>query len=339
MASTYTSNLKIEKIGSGEQSGTWGTTTNLNIEAIESSICGRAVLESGDFSTNVATLSISDSNAAQDGRFFYLEINASLSGNATVNLPAIAKDYIVFNNNAGDYHVQAKVSGQTGVQIPKGEKAYIFVDGTDAKNGVTHSENFGVNMRTSGLANDAIGSNWALYAQSNDEAPAAGFFGFKFSGSDPSPAIAAYTNQTAGNNLISFFCNTAATATAVGSALATGSISTNGSTTSYNTSSDYRLKQNVNPLTGALTRVSNLAPKRFNWINKPSTTVDGFLAHEVSPVIPEAVVGSKDEVDSKGKPVYQGLDQSKLTPLLTAAVQELKTKVEALEARVTTLEG
>lgn len=119
----------------------------------------------------------------------------------------------------------------------------------------------------------------------------------------------------------------------------TGSITSNGSSTSYNTSSDYRLKENVVGVTGASARVQQLNPVRFNFIADPDTTVDGFLAHEVQDVVPEAITGAKDAVDAEGNPVYQGIDQSKLVPLLTAALQEALTKIETLEARVAALEA
>jgi len=157
-----------------------------------------------------------------------------------------------------------------------------------------------------------------------------------------------------------------------------GSIVTNGSATSYNTSSDYRLKENVVPMEGALDRVDALKPSRFNFIADPEKTVDGFLAHEVAEVIPEAITGEKDAVeeyevtpaqyetviiqeaveatyDEEGneltpaqeaiteqrlvseavmgtRPVYQGIDQSKIVPLLVGAIQELRAEIEALKA-------
>jgi hypothetical protein len=119
---------------------------------------------------------------------------------------------------------------------------------------------------------------------------------------------------------------------------AVGTIATNGSATAYNTSSDYRLKENVVPLTGAADRLSKLQVHRFNFIADPDTTVDGFLAHEAQAVVPECVTGTKDEVDNEDNPVYQGIDQSKLVPLLTAALQEAIAKIESLEARLTALE-
>ena len=113
-----------------------------------------------------------------------------------------------------------------------------------------------------------------------------------------------------------------------------GTITTNGSATAYNTSSDYRLKENVEPLTGAADRVLALKPSRFNFIADPDKVVDGFIAHEAQAVVPEAVTGEKDAVDADGKPQYQGIDQSKLVPLLTAALQEALKRIEALEAQL-----
>ena len=114
-----------------------------------------------------------------------------------------------------------------------------------------------------------------------------------------------------------------------------GGISTTSSATAYNTSSDYRLKENVTTVTDGITRLQQLKPSRFNFIADPAKTVDGFLAHEAAEVVPECVTGEKDAVDDDGNPVYQGIDQSKLVPLLTAALQEAIGEIESLKARLT----
>jgi hypothetical protein len=150
-----------------------------------------------------------------------------------------------------------------------------------------------------------------------------------------------------------------------------GYIGTNNSATAYVTSSDYRLKENVVSISDGITRLKQLQPCKFNFKVDTSTKVDGFLAHEVSSIVPEAIVGTKDEMidtgilkDSKGnvinnetekpddlsitgytfektgeKPKYQGIDQAKLVPLLTAALQEAVTEIESLKTRVAALEG
>ena len=146
-----------------------------------------------------------------------------------------------------------------------------------------------------------------------------------------------------------------------------GSITNNGNTgTAFNTSSDYRLKENVNYNFDATTRLKQLKPARFNFIANPNKTVDGFLAHEVQDIIPEAITGTKDQVEAIGnitdvegniirenvtepnellenqtwtqtgtRPVHQGIDQAKLTPLLTKALQEAIARIEQLEATLT----
>ena len=134
-----------------------------------------------------------------------------------------------------------------------------------------------------------------------------------------------------------------------------GYIAAQGASVAYVTSSDYRLKENVSPITDAIDRLNALKPSRFNFITDPEKTLDGFLAHEVSDIVPEAVNGQKDAMtteefieteaifDEEGNEITpaiigtrevidpQGIDQSKLVPLLVASVQELSAKVTALE--------
>jgi hypothetical protein len=154
-----------------------------------------------------------------------------------------------------------------------------------------------------------------------------------------------------------------------------GSISVTTSSTAYNTSSDYRLKEDWQPMSGSIDRLKALNPVNFAW-KADGSRVDGFLAHEAAEVVPEAVTGEKDAVEAIGnvtdaegtvvqenvpepaelaegqiwtktedRPVYQGIDQSKLTPLLTAALQDTlalveaqAAKIEALETRIAALE-
>ena len=147
-----------------------------------------------------------------------------------------------------------------------------------------------------------------------------------------------------------------------------GSISVSGASTSFNTSSDYRLKTDLQPMTGASARIQSLNPVNFEWI-AAGTRTDGFLAHEAQEVVPEAVVGNKDAMrdepyevtpaveatyDDDGNeltaavkavmgtrsvPDHQSIDQSKLVPLLTAALQEALTEIASLKTRVEALEA
>jgi hypothetical protein len=112
-----------------------------------------------------------------------------------------------------------------------------------------------------------------------------------------------------------------------------GSVTTNGTSTSYNTGSDYRLKENVTPMTIGLATISALKPVNYDWISDKSQG-EGFIAHELQAIIPHAVTGEKDAVDADGKPQYQGVDYSKIVVHLVAAIQELSAEVEALKAKV-----
>jgi len=117
-----------------------------------------------------------------------------------------------------------------------------------------------------------------------------------------------------------------------------GYIGIGATSTSYNTTSDYRLKENISPILNGIDRLKQLKPKRFNFIGDTSV-VDGFIAHEAKEVVPESVTGEKDEVLPNGDPAYQGIDQGKLVPLLTAALQEAIAKIEFLETRIETLKN
>jgi len=117
-----------------------------------------------------------------------------------------------------------------------------------------------------------------------------------------------------------------------------GSITFNNTTTTYATSSDYRLKENIALMTGALAIVSALKPVTYKW-KADGTNGQGFIAHELQAVVPDAVTGEKDAVDSDGNPKYQGIDTSFLVATLTAAIQEQQTLIENLTTRLNALEG
>jgi hypothetical protein len=119
-----------------------------------------------------------------------------------------------------------------------------------------------------------------------------------------------------------------------------GSIVVNATSTSYNTTSDYRLKENKEDISDAIERVKLLKPVKFNWISEPNKSkVDGFYAHELAEVVPEAVTGEKDALDYENNPDYQSIDQSKIVPLLSAALQQAVTKIEELEQRIQLIEN
>jgi hypothetical protein len=133
------SDLKFEIIDVGGSDGTWGPIVNTNVgTAIEQAIVGMATLETADFSTNVCTLTLTNTNAAQDARAACLNITATLTGAATLNVPAIQKPYIILNNSVGGFAVTVKVSGLTGVAIPAGKACVVYNNGTDVVDAINY---------------------------------------------------------------------------------------------------------------------------------------------------------------------------------------------------------
>jgi len=145
--------------------------------------------------------------------------------------------------------------------------------------------------------------------------------------------VAISTRPSSASNFYSLLIRNASNGNTIGSIYSTTT------STSFNTSSDYRLKENVTYDWNATSRLKQLKPARFNFIAEPDITVDGFLAHEAATICPESVTGTHNEVDDDGNAVMQGIDQSKLTPLLTKALIETVEKIEALEARIAGLES
>jgi hypothetical protein len=203
-------------------------------------------------------------------------------------------------------------------------RAYIEYNHDGDKMAIAASS--GVRMEVAGNGTVLVGTTTALDMDDTNN-------GIKFDGANDLVQISRNNNaalalQRTGNNgrVAQFYRDTTEV----------GYIEVGSSSTAYATSSDYRLKENIVDLDNAITRLKELKPRRFNFIGE-SDTRDGFVAHEVT-AVPEAVSGTKDEVDLDNKPVYQGIDQSKIVPLLTAALQEAVTKIETLEAKVKALE-
>jgi len=162
-----------------------------------------------------------------------------------------------------------------------------------------------------------------------------GGFAFNANGGTPDIRIGHPTGTSSGTWYASFLYN----------ASSIGSISQNGTTAVlYNTTSDYRLKNDVTPIENALSTISQLNPVSFTWIDGRKD--DGFIAHELQEILPNCVTGEKDAVDKEGNPKYQQMDSSGVIPFLVKAIQEQQTLIVSqselinnLKARIETLEG
>ena len=192
-----------------------------------------------------------------------------------------------------------------------------------------------------GIGTSAPGSRLTVVAPSSSGATAVDFqisggggygmtnLGVEIPGYGNGIKVVSPTSSGTDNTAMSFYQQTSTV----------GSITIGTSSTSFNTTSDYRLKENREDISDAIERVKELKPIKFNWIKEPGESkVDGFYAHELAEVVPEAVTGEKDALDWEGKPDYQAIDQAKIVPLLTAALQQAIDKIEALELRINKLE-
>lgn len=360
MASTYSA-LKIELIGTGEQAGTWGSTTNVNLgTALEEAIVGRAT---ANFPANSdLTLTLTNSNTSQVARNYILNVVSSVALTTTRNLivPTISKPYIIENNTTGGQSILVKTAAGTGITVANGDRIPLYVDGTNVVNfaagaagilatangGTGASSLTGAGIVTTGDAQTITGAKtvtgafgvtdanplpniWPAYFRNKlDANPSIVMDG----GTGSQPITSAFLGGGGATVEFCFF--------AYGSPSSfskVGAISSTGSSTNYGTSSDYRLKTNVKPMTGALATVAQLKPVTYTWIST-GLAGEGFIADQLQKVIPDAVVGVKDGVYPDGKPRYQEVDTSFVVATLTCAIQEQQTLINDLTARVAALE-
>ncbi len=244
---------------------------------------------------------------------------------------------VIQPDNSGSLVLQTN-SGTTAVTIDTSQRA-AFVAGTAAAPAITTTgdTNTGMFFPAADTIAFAEGGAEAMRLDSSGNLllntttrASAERFNITVDGSAQENIILVNTNTSAGSN------------TAIGfrrpSNTTVGTITTTTSATAYNTGSDYRLKENVLPMTGALDKVAQLKPVTYTW-KIDNSNGEGFIAHELAEVCPQAVSGEKDAVDAEGNPKYQGVDTSFLVATLTAAIQEQQTIINDLKARVETLEA
>jgi hypothetical protein len=209
-------------------------------------------------------------------------------------------DFATASNDVGIY---LRTTGTAGISTAGGPIAfYRGGPGTTESARIDSSGNLLVGSTSAGLTNTN-----SVTLQTNG----------------PGGVLVANHSGTASGSAYTFFAYN-------GSSI--GGITQNGTTAvAYNTSSDYRLKNTIAPMTGALAKVALLKPCTYKW-NADGSDGEGFIAHELQAVVPQCVTGEKDAVDAEGKPQYQGIDTSFLVATLTAAIQELKAEFDAYKA-------
>lgn len=367
MTSTYSTNLKLNLMGTGDQSGTWGSTTNTNLGTlIEEAIVGYVTQTVTD--SAVATTLTIPNGASSNGRNYVLELTGVLTANRTVEVPAVDKPYIFYNNTTGGYMVTVKVNGQTGVVIKSGKKAIVYTNSTDvievANAPVTEDGSQTLTGKTMSGSSNTF-SNIPFSSLAGTVTVAAGGTGQtsftdgqlligNTSGNTLTKAtLTAGSNisVTNGNGSITLATSLTPTFTSVGSTSGTfsgsvqisslgvgtaasgtaGEIRATNNVTAYY--SDDRLKVRLGAIDDALEKVKGLSGFYYH-ANETAQALGyepvrevGISAQEVNAVLPEVVAPAP--IDAQ----YMTVRYERLVPLLIEAIKELSDKVDALESK------
>lgn len=300
------------------------TTPEVNVDNTAAD-GGQVVLKSSGYS-NWNLDNYSGRIRAYYGSTEYFTINSS--GNVGIGTSSPTQKLSV----NGSAHLLGGGAGfpTTGVGleiVPAGDGGINYLQAYNRNNSTWQTLNIGgstITLNTGGSERSRIDSSGRLLVGTTTSI-ANGILAVKNSGAE------ACSFQGGSNNYIVTFHNTSGTL--IGSI--TGST---GSTTSYNTSSDYRLKENIQPITDALTKVAALKPVTYTW-KADGSDGQGFIAHELAEVCPDAVSGEKDAVNEDGSIKAQGIDTSFLVATLTAAIQEQQAIIESLKTRIEALEN
>jgi len=335
----FTGDTSVINVGSGQfykdTSGNVGVGTSSPGAKLEIATTNQSMKITGSGAANWTTVA-----------------NTSRSFNYGVD----ATGFNIYDNTAASYRMIINSSGNMGIGgTPSADTTYkwLTITGpTTSGGGIVQLNNsdssVGINMFCNNLAG-YVGTSTAhplLFRINSSEVARIDSSGNllvgKTSTANNIPGLILYGQATTVNyGRIDFLKTASGTKTAQefdynGSGV--GSITYSDSATAFNTSSDYRLKHDVQPMVSGLSVVSSLNPVTYKW-NVDDSNGEGFIAHELAEVIPLAVTGEKDAVNEDGKPIYQGVDYSKIVVHLVAACQELSAKNDALEARLALLES
>ena len=395
---TY-SNLGIKLIQTGEESGTWGTSTNTNWDIIDQAVGGYVshAMSDADF-----TFSITDGSSSA-ARNKFINFTGNLTANRTVTLSPsdLEKTWYIKNSTTGGFSLIFKQgSNGSSVTLPNGINAIIYSDGQGSTNGsvnngigtlltkgiipeVTNTSNLGtsalkfrdlyidgiayldqVDVNAGSIDGVSIGSNAPatnltvdlINIDGNNIKATSNQLAFITGGTaeririDASGNIfyGARTTTNAITNATSYLDTNTTLQSYQGTgiphmqflngATTVGSVTNNGTAASFNTTSDYRVKDKLGEIDDAVARVLELEPLLYSFIGSEEVN-EGFIAHEVQAIVPNAVTGDKDAVDPEtDAPILQQLDLSKLVPLLTQALKEAIWKIDDLQEKVEELQ-